>query len=307
MLRRRAPRKQGSRDVGSASVGDEAAQWSRRFASAPVDAMQFYEDVFVPGLFIPWANVLLDEVGVAPGDIVLDVACGPGTVSRLAAVRAGQGGRVVGADISTAMLAIASRKPANAGAIIEYVESPAAPLRVDDARFDVVVCQQGLQFFPDRPAALAEMRRALRPGGRLGIAVWGPIDELPPFAGLARAVRDVMGDEAADRYEGGPWGFSSVDDLRSVIEEAGFVGVEVEARSLDVHFVGGPARFAQTLAASAVATDVASLTASSRARLAEAVERHLSPLHVDGALRAPTVSNIAVAHRDPRESATMAR
>ena len=133
----------------------EAAQWSRRFAEAPLDAMQVYEDVFVAGLFIPWADVLLDEVAVAPGEVVLDVACGPGTVARRAAARVGTAGRVVGADISSAMLAIAASKPAPAGAIVEYVESPAVPLAVDSASFDVIVCQQGFQFFPDRPAALA--------------------------------------------------------------------------------------------------------------------------------------------------------
>ena len=66
-----------------------ANDWSNRFASAPVDAMQVYDDIFVPGLFIPWANLLLDEVGLTRGEAVLDVACGPGTVTRLAAGRVG--------------------------------------------------------------------------------------------------------------------------------------------------------------------------------------------------------------------------
>ncbi len=275
----------------------EAAQWSRRFAEAPLEAMQVYEDVFVAGLFIPWADVLLDEVAVAPGEVVLDVACGPGTVARRAAARAGKGGRVVGADISSAMLAIAASKPAPAGAIVEYVESPAVPLAVDSASFDVIVCQQGFQFFPDRPAALVEMRRALRPGGRIGLSVWGPIEDLPPFAGLARAVREVIGDEAADRYEHGPWGFSSLDDLRAVVEEAGFSSVRAAARTVDAEFAGGATGFARSLAASPVGPDVAALTASGRARFAEAAERHLGPLTVDGVLRASTVSNIVVAHR----------
>lgn len=278
-------------------MGNESAQWSDRFASAPVDAMKVYDEVLVPGLFVPWANVLLDEVSVAPGEAVLDVACGPGTVTRLAAARVGKGGRVVGADISSAMLAIASGKPPPAGAIVEYVESPAAPLAVDDSQFDVVVCQQGFQFFPDRPAALAEMRRALKPSGRIGISVWGPIPDLPAFAALAAAIREALGDDLADRYERGPWGFSDLSALRAVIEEGGFVRVQAATRTVDAAFSGGAAGFARTLVASPVAPDVAALAASARARLAEAAERHLAPL-VDGdTVRCPTVSNIVVAHR----------
>ena len=94
---------------------------------------------------------------------------------------------------------------------------------------------------PTDPPRSLEMRRALRPGGRIGLSVWGPIEDLPPFAGLARAVREVIGDEAADRYEHGPWGFSSLDDLRPsrrggrVLERArsgadGRRGVRREAR-----------------------------------------------------------------------------
>ena len=132
-----------------------------------------YEEVMVPRLFKPWALLLLDECNLHPNAVVLDVATGPGTVARAAARRIGPGGRVVATDISRPMLNVAnSKSSAPESAPITYIESPAAPLRVESAAFDFVLCQQGVQFFPDRSAALTEMRRAIKPGGQLAIAAW---------------------------------------------------------------------------------------------------------------------------------------
>src|SRR5438445_7707710 len=95
----------------------------------------------------PWAALLLDEAKLKKGQAVIDVATGPGTVARLAAPRLGPKGRIVATDISRPMLDIARAKRALAGASpIEYVESPAAPLAAPTGAFDVVLCQQGLQF-----------------------------------------------------------------------------------------------------------------------------------------------------------------
>jgi ubiquinone/menaquinone biosynthesis C-methylase UbiE len=258
--------------------------------------MQTYEDVFVAGLFTPWASQLLDEVGLSLGDAVLDVACGPGTVTRIAAARVGRSGRAVGADISASMLAVARAKPAPEGAEVEYVESPAAPLGVPDETFDVVVCQQGLQFFPDRDGALREMRRALRPGGRVAVAVWGDIEENDAFAALSRVVGEVFGPETRNRYREGPWGFPSLDELRALVESAGFAAVHAAAYTLEACF-DSAARFAESLAASPVAADVAALDDAGRAALADAVARHVGPLERGSVLPSRTLSNIAVAER----------
>ena len=139
-----------------------------------------YEEVLVPRLFEPWALLLLDECNLRPNAVVLDVATGPGTVARVAAKRIGPGGRVVATDISRPMLDVANSKLSSPdSAPITYIESPAAPLGVESAAFDFVVCQQGLQFFPDRLAALGEMRRALKPGRQLRSPP-GPISRITP-------------------------------------------------------------------------------------------------------------------------------
>ena len=140
-----------------------------------------YQRHLVPVVFEPWAELLLDAVTVAPGSRVLDVASGTGVVARAAARRAGDGGRVVASDVSATMLARSAAVEAPSGAPIEYREASADALPFADGSFDVVLCQQGLQFFPSRAAAVSEMRRVLRPGGVAGIAVWAQGHPLEPF------------------------------------------------------------------------------------------------------------------------------
>jgi SAM-dependent methyltransferase len=271
-----------------------ASSWSASFEAADLAAMRVYDDVLVPRLFTPWARLLLDGLDLQSGDAVLDVACGPGSVTRLAAVETGPSGRVTGVDLSPAMLAIAQGKPTLTGAApIDYHEAPADRLPVSDSDFDVATCQQGLQFFSDRAAGLAEMHRALRPGGRLGIAVWAEIERAPAFAALKGAIREVAGDELADRYSGGPWSLSDTSKLRELLEGSGFADVRVTTEALplsidDAHQLGS------TLAASGIAADLDALPAERRDELGRAIERNVAD---SGALHAEVVSHVAFARR----------
>ena len=268
--------------------------WAASFEAADISAMKIYEDVLVPRLFTPWARLLLDALDLRPGEAVLDVACGPGSVTTLAAVEVGPGGRVTGIDYSRAMLAIGQAKPvAPDAAPIEYHEASADRLPVADADFDIAICQQGLQFFPDRAAALAEMRRALRPGGRVGIAVWAAIEQAPPFAALEDAIREVAGNELADCYRGGPWGMPDADQLRELLEESGFDEIRVQQDALPLSFEGAP-QLCSTLAASAIAADLALLSVQRREQFAQVLERRVA---VDDALHAEAVAHLAFARR----------
>ena len=115
---------------------------------------EMYEHWLVGPLFRPFAEVTIDELAPARGDAILDIACGTGIVARVAQERLGGRGHIVGVDVSPGMLGVARA----AAPDIDWREGNAGslPLR-DGEEFQVVVCQQGLQFFPDRPAALAEM------------------------------------------------------------------------------------------------------------------------------------------------------
>jgi SAM-dependent methyltransferase len=135
------------------------------------NAAQAYEQRLVPAIFAAWAPRVLALAAPAPGQRLLDVACGTGVVAGLAAERLGPAGQVAGLDLNPGMLAVAASRPVD-GAPTGWVQASAGRLPFPDGSFQVICCQAGLQFLPDRPAALAEMARVLAPGGRLAALVW---------------------------------------------------------------------------------------------------------------------------------------
>ncbi len=206
---------------------------STAFAAASVPGN--YELRLAPVVFAPWAQVLVDAVGIGTGDAVLDVASGTGVVARLAARRVGLDGRVVASDVSGAMLAhAATRIVPDDAAQIEHVEAPAQDLPFAEASFDAVLCQQGLQFFPDRRAAIGEMRRVVRPGGVVGVAVWAADHRLEPFDDYSEALGGVG---VAPPFPGAFENASFVmeaGEVRALLEEAGFSPVEVSIVDLTI-------------------------------------------------------------------------
>lgn len=204
---------------------------SRIPGNVPADMGEQYERGMVPILFAPWAAVLIERMQPQPGERVLDVACGTGAVTRPAAERVGPSGTVVGSDLSPSMLAVARR--ASVGMAIDWREADAAALPFDDASFDLVLCQQALQFFPDRVAALREMRRVLVPTGRLGLAVFGPQEESPGYAALGELLAKHIGPQAGRL---GPFSLGDADFVRGLVAEAGFRQIEVRHEMLPVRW-----------------------------------------------------------------------
>jgi len=140
-----------------------------------LEAAHLYERVVARHILGPWAPPLVDAARVAEGERVLDLACGTGVVTRIAAQRAGARGHVTGVDLNSGMIAVARSLPRPEGAPIEWLEGSALAIPLRDAAVSVVLCQQGFQFFPDKPLAMREMRRVLEPGGRLALSVWSGI------------------------------------------------------------------------------------------------------------------------------------
>jgi ubiquinone/menaquinone biosynthesis C-methylase UbiE len=254
-----------------------------------------YDEFFVPRLFEPWARVLLDEVNLRPGEAVLDVATGPGTVARLAAARLGSQGRVVAADIALPMLDIARAKPVIASAAsIEYVESPAAPLPIPSGTFDAVLCQQGLQFFPDRLGALREMHRVLKPSGRAAIAVWAQIERNQIFAAYHAALRATVPAELADLMMA-PFSWPSGTALKDAAEEAGFRDIRLLTPTLPMVLEGGLDQAIRSFSATPVSPGVAELPKDVQDAFFARVRREMVALESNGKVIGEMTSNIIVA------------
>jgi ubiquinone/menaquinone biosynthesis C-methylase UbiE len=197
-------------------------------------APEIYEKYLVPALFGPWAPTLLKLVSPQPGERVLDLACGTGTVARHAADLVGPTGKVVGLDISAGMLTVARSIPSPA-ARIEWKEADALSTPFPDDSFDIVTCQLGLQFFPDRAKAVREMKRVLVPNGRLAILVWRPIRYSPGFEALEQALERHAGSNASE-WMRSPFSLGSAQELRNLLREAGFLKTTIAIRIGTVRF-----------------------------------------------------------------------
>ncbi len=253
-----------------------------------------YEELLVPRLFVPWGKLLLSEAKLSSGESVLDVACGPGTVARLASERVGPKGRVTAADISPPMLDIARSKPhPPGGAPIEFVESPASPLKVEDASFDLTVCQQGLQFFPERVEALKEMARATRPGGRIAVAVWGSLQQNPLIGEIYAALKDTLPATIADLMKA-PFNLYDTEDLAALAQEAGLKNVEVKTHSLPLAFEKGVGQAVRILDATPLAPQIAALSSGEQEALVEKLQARLSRFLIGEECRSSAVSNILI-------------
>jgi SAM-dependent methyltransferase len=156
-------------------------------------------ETFVAPIMAPFVEAVLDAAQLRPGEAVLDLACGTGFVARSAAARVGPAGRVVGLDLSAAMLAVAARHEAG-GAPVEWRQASADDLPLPDASFDAVVCQQGLQFFPDLSRALAEVVRVSRDGARVVATVWSALELSPYFQAQFDVVETLLGPEDVSTF-----------------------------------------------------------------------------------------------------------
>ena len=253
-----------------------------------------YDELLVPRLFEPWAKLLLDEAGLQPGECILDIATGPGTVARLAAMRLGPKGGVVATDIAQPMLDIAKGKTEPpTSAPIEYLQSPAAPMAAATGAFDAVLCQQGLQFFPDRAAALREMRRVLKPSGRAVIAVWAELERNQIYAAFHAALHATAPSELAELITA-PFSWPSGAALRAAAEDAGFRQVRLITRSLPMVLEGGLEQAVRAFAGTPTSPGVASLPQEVQTAFFTRLRQEMSQLLKDGKVIGEMTSNIIV-------------
>jgi ubiquinone/menaquinone biosynthesis C-methylase UbiE len=224
-----------------------------------------------------FAAILLEHANPRPGERVVDIACGTGIVARQAAPRVGAGGAIVAVDINPAMLTTGRALPSPEGAAIEWRKGDAQALPLPDNAFNLALCSAGLQFFPDRPAAVREMYRVLQLGGRLGVCVARSLDLSPAshliWGSIARHLNTTP------EMLSPAWSLGNAEVFRSLLESAGFADVALFARSGIVREPRNLQLIAGILASlpSSVVPAFAAMGMEERNSLAQAVESEIGP------------------------------
>jgi ubiquinone/menaquinone biosynthesis C-methylase UbiE len=188
-----------------------------------------YDRYMVPLLFAPYANFVAERAkALAPSDI-LETAAGTGVVTE-ALHRAMPGARITASDLNPPMLEQAARRVGGDG--VRLVEANAQELPFEDSSFDLVVCQFGIMFFPDKVAANAEAGRVLRDGGTYMLVIWDRIDRNAATHVAGRAVAGLFPKDVAAFYERIPFRYHDHDAIRADLSAAGFGGIEIETVAL---------------------------------------------------------------------------
>lgn len=193
-------------------------------------APENYERYFVPVIGGPLAVDLVKQAGLRAGERVLDVACGTGIVTRLAAERVGPKGSVAALDVNAAMLEVARSAVRSTTPPIRWYETTVESIPLEDESFDVVLCQLGLMFVTDKSAAAKEMARVVAPGGRILVSVPTPTQffgvaeqafarHVPPAAPFVRMVFSL--DDAGE--------------LERLYRDAGLRDVVVRRETKEIH------------------------------------------------------------------------
>ncbi len=253
---------------------------------------EVYDAQFVPALFAHWGPVVCAEAGVQKGDRVLDVACGTGALTLAAAKIAGPPGSVVGLDANPEMLAVARRKPAQ----IDWQEGTAEALPFSDNSFDAVVSQFGFMFFEDKPKALFEMMRVLKPNGRLAVAVCDSVENSPGYGAFALLLDRLFGKEVGDAFRA-PFNLGDAGHLREICREADLAEAQVVRRNGKVRFKSIDALVSTERAC--VWTLGGALSDEQFERLLEESETVLKPFTVGGGMVEFDMPSLIVKARKP--------
>ena len=188
-------------------------------------AAQMYEEQKVPAMFGPLAHATLAVHEVTPDDIVLDVACGTGIVARTIRDRVGTQPKVTGIDLNEGMIATARDVCASDEITADFYVCDATATHFDDGEFTFVICQQGLQYFPDEDAALAELQRVATHGARFVFTVWSRPS--PLIVALANSIRIHVGDDLANQSLA-PFSWAGAETIINRMRSAGYIDINLE-------------------------------------------------------------------------------
>ncbi len=220
---------------------------SQATAEAPnAEQIEFWNDVQgdkwvrlqdrTDAMLQPVGHAAIERLALSPGERVLDVGCGCGTTTMELAERVGSGGSALGADISRPMLAHATKRAAASGSIASFLEADAQTHDFGEASFDAVFSRVGVMFFKSPGAAFANLRRAVKPGGRLTFACWRDKSDNPWLVTAMKiAGKYVELPPPPEVGEPGPFAFADESHARPIVEGAGWTDVAFERHDTKLH------------------------------------------------------------------------
>jgi ubiquinone/menaquinone biosynthesis C-methylase UbiE len=239
----------------------------------------------------PWTDDLILSARCRDGDRVLDVACGPGLVANRVNQVSGRLCSVSGIDLNEPMLKVARANPS-----IEWHQGSATELPFADASFDVVLCQQGLQYFSDRPAAVREMTRVLATGGRLALNVWGALERQAFHTAILDGVNHFMGAEARALFDLA-FSLHSVAELRKLAEDAGLKDIHVRLEHRTIRYPSASALAVGFLSSTPVSAQYAAMDEERRRSFIDYVVGKLATYVDDAGLAAPMENHYLAASK----------
>lgn len=250
------------------------------------DAAERYERILVPAILGPAARALVEWSHLRAGERVVDIGCGTGAATRLAAQQVGSSGRVAGVDVNAGMIDVARSAAPVQGAVIEWLESSAYQLPFTDGEFDAALCAQTLQFLEDRPRAVAEMHRVLTPGGRVVLSVWCDIHDSPYFHALVQAVAKHIGADTAAGLRAA-FGLADSETIRALLTGAGFTNVTATVTQLQLELPKPQDFVPQHVRATPMSTGFAAASDEARRAVVHDVAEQLVPYDTGHGIRVP--------------------
>ncbi|GIK42188.1 MAG: hypothetical protein BroJett011_60210 [Chloroflexota bacterium] len=256
------------------------------------EAAERYEHILVPAILGPFAQALVEWSALQPGEVVVDIGCGTGAAAHFAAEKVGPAGRVIGIDVNGGMIEVAKARTPQ-GAPIDWYQKSAYDLPLANQTADIALCAQTLQFLDNRPQALAEMYRVLKPGGRVTLSSWTNIQESPYFNNLVAVISHHINHDTAAGL-GAAFNLSNPDEIRSLLDKAGFRAIEVAATQLELELPPVEEFVPRHISATPMAVGFNTASEAERQAVLNDLAARLAPFKKpDRSLRVPFTSYLA--------------